>query len=136
MLSNRAPTRDLAFLCIAAGLGAASLVIFTPLLGAGWSELTLISGSFCVGFLRRFGVLGSGIRSQILIGQLLAYNAGAKNVDVATIVLAVLLATVASIVPRTLSGPAEQPVTGVPCSAENNARIFFEVYGRSIHCCS
>ena len=59
--------RDLAFLCIAAGLGAASLVIFTPLLGAGWPELILISGSFCAGFLRRFGVLGSGIGSQILI---------------------------------------------------------------------
>jgi hypothetical protein len=91
--------RDLAFLCIAAGLGAASLVIFTPLLGAGWSELVLISGSFCAGFLRRFGVLGSGIGSQILIGQLLAYNAGMNNVDVATIVPAVLLAIVASVVP-------------------------------------
>jgi hypothetical protein len=58
--------RDLAFLCIAAGLGAASLVIFTSLFGAGWSELTLISGSSCAGFLRRFGVLGSGIGSHCL----------------------------------------------------------------------
>jgi hypothetical protein len=120
--------RDLAFLCIAAGLGAASLVIFTPLLGAGWSELILISGSFCAGSLRRFGVLGSGIGSQILIGQLLAYNAGAKNVDVATIVLAVLLAVVASVVPRTLSGPAEQPAAGVPCSAEDDASASSEVF--------
>ena len=113
--------RDLALLCIAAGLGAASLVIFTPLLGAGWPELILISGSFCAGFLRRFGVLGSGIGSQILIGQLLAYNAGAKNVAVATIVLAVLLAIVASVVPRTLSGPAEQPAAGLPCSTEDTS---------------
>jgi hypothetical protein len=119
---------DLAFLCIAAGLGAASLVIFTPLLGTGWSELTLISGSFCAGFLRRFGVLGSGIGSQILIGQLLAYNAGAQNVDVATIMLAVLLATLASVVPRTLSGPSEQPATGAPSSAEDDASAFSEVF--------
>lgn len=120
--------RDLVFLCIAAGLGAASLVIFTPLLGPGWSELTLISGSFCVGFFRRFGVLGLGIGSQILIGQLLSYSSGAKNVDLATIVLAVLLAIVASVVPRTLSGPAEQPATAVPCSTEDDASAFSEVF--------
>jgi hypothetical protein len=97
-------------------------------LGASWSELTLISGSFCAGFLRRFGVLGSGIGSQILIGQLLAYNAGMNNVDVATIVLAVLLAIVASVVPRTLSGPAEQPVTAAPCSTVDDASAFSEVF--------
>jgi hypothetical protein len=120
--------RDLALLCIAGGLGAACLVISTPLLGANWSELTLISGSFCVAFLKRFGVLGSGIGSQILIGQLLAYNAGAKNVDLATIALAVLLAIVASVVPRTLSGPTERPATGVPFSAEDDAGVFSEVF--------
>jgi Fusaric acid resistance protein-like len=120
--------RDLAYLCIAAGLGAASLVIFTPLLGAGWSELILISGSFCAGFLKRFGVLGSGIGSQVLIGQLLAYNAGAKNVNIATIVLAVLLAIVASVVPSTLSGPAEEPATGVSCSTEDDGSASSKVF--------
>lgn len=77
---------------------------------------------------RRFGVLGLGIGSQILIGQLLSCNAGAKNVDLATIVLAVLLAIVASVVPRTLSGPAEQPATAVPCSTEDDGSAFSEVF--------
>jgi hypothetical protein len=104
-------------LCIAGGVGAARFVLLASLLGTGWSELTLISGSFCVGFLRRFGIRGTGIGSQLFIGQLLAYNVGANSVDVGTIVLAVALAILASVVPSMLSGPAEQPAIASSCSA-------------------
>jgi hypothetical protein len=101
--------RDLTFLCLAAGIGAASFAFLAGCLGSGWAELTLVSGSFCVGYLKRFGVLGGGIGSQFFIGQLLAYGAAITITDIDTIALAVGLAILASIVPRTLSGPAEQP---------------------------
>jgi hypothetical protein len=101
--------RDLVLLCLAAGAGAASFTIAAAQLGPDWAELTLVSGSFCVGYFKRFGVLGGGIGSQIFIGQLLAYSAGVTLSDLATIALAVALAMLASVVPRVLSGPAEQP---------------------------
>jgi hypothetical protein len=83
--------------------------ILAKWLGPGWAELTLVSGSFCVGYLKRFGVLGGGIGSQLFIGQLLAYGATVVIADLGTVALAVGLAILASVVPRTLSGPAEQP---------------------------
>jgi hypothetical protein len=101
--------RDLTMLCLAAGVGAASFAILAKWLGPGWAELTLVSGSFCVGYLKRFGVLGGGIGSQLFIGQLLAYGATVVIADLGTVALAVGLAILASVVPRTLSGPAEQP---------------------------
>ena len=101
--------RDLTLLCLAAGGGAVSFAILARWLGTGWAELTLVSGSFCVGYLKRFGVLGGGIGSQLFIGQLLAYGAMVMVEDLGTVALAVGLAIVASVVPRTLSGPAEQP---------------------------
>jgi hypothetical protein len=118
--------RDLSLLCLAAGGGAASLAVFASNLGAGWAELALVSGSFCVGYFRRFGTLGAGIGSQIFIGQLLAYNAGATTADFPTIALATMLAILASVVPRTLSGPAEQPVLAAPAPPEG-ARVFTEI---------
>jgi Fusaric acid resistance protein-like len=102
--------RDLLLLNVAAGLGAASVALVVFWLGPAWSEVILVSGSFCVGYLRRFGVLGAGIGSQIFIGQLLAYSAGVTAADLGMIGLAVTLATLAAVVPRLLSGPAEQPV--------------------------
>jgi uncharacterized membrane protein YccC len=45
----------------------------------------------------------------LFIGQLLAYGAMVKIADLGTVALAVGLAIVASVVPRTLSGPAERP---------------------------
>jgi hypothetical protein len=102
-------TRDLTLLCLAAGIGAASFAIVAKWLGPGWAELTLVTGSFCVGYLKRFGVLGGGIGSQLFIGQLLAYGASVVIADLGTVALAVALAILASVVPRTLSGPAEQP---------------------------
>jgi Fusaric acid resistance protein-like len=101
-------TRDLLLLNLSAGLGAASFALLSLRLGP-WSEVTLVSGSFCVGYMRRFGVLGAGIGSQIFIGQLLAYSVGITAADFGMIGLAVMLAALASVVPRILSGPAEQP---------------------------
>ena len=101
--------RDLILLCLSAGVGAASFALFAKWLGAGWAELTLVSGSFAVGYLKRFGVLGGGIGSQLLIGQLLAFGGAITIADLDTVALAVALAILASVVPRMLSGPAEQP---------------------------
>lgn len=112
--STRAQSsRDLLLLCAAAVLGALSVVESVPLLaGAGrpGSELMLASGAFLVGYLRRFGILGAGIGSQIYIGQLLAYSAALQPVDRGTILVAGAIAVLAAVVPRLLSGPAEQPV--------------------------
>jgi hypothetical protein len=110
-------SRDLALLCAAGALGAALFAVCAPLLaGVGRSgpELTLVTGAFLVGYLKRFGVLGAGIGSQCYIGQLLAYGAGLTPADLPAIAVAALIAALASIVPRMLSGPAEQPVPFAP----------------------
>ncbi|OTP74235.1 putative membrane protein [Caballeronia sordidicola] len=70
-----------------------------------------MTGAFLVGYLKRFGVLGAGIGSQIYIGELLAYGARLTTDDVVAIAIATLIAALASVVPRMLSGPAERPVT-------------------------
>jgi hypothetical protein len=119
--------RDLSLLCLAAGGGAASVAVLVSYLEAGWAELALVSGSFCVGYFRRFGILGAGIGSQIFIGQLLAYTAGATTADLPTITLATLLAILASVVPRTLSGPSEQPVLAAPTPPPEGTRVFTEI---------
>jgi hypothetical protein len=106
-------SRDLALLSAAAALGAVVMIGLAPLLsgpGRPGAELTLATGAFLVGFLKRFGVLGAGIGSQIYIGQLLAYGAGSTLTDLPTIGVAAAIAALASIVPRVLSGPAERPV--------------------------
>jgi Fusaric acid resistance protein-like len=119
--SNRADSsRDLLLLCLAAAFGAASMIAFTPLLGGPdhpGPELVLVAGSFMVGFLRRYGVLGAGIGSQLYIGQLLAYTSGLTRGDLSMVAIAGLIAALAAIVPRVLSGPAEKPAlapTGPP----------------------
>ncbi|MFT4115090.1 FUSC family protein [Bradyrhizobium sp.] len=101
--------RDLLILCLAAGIGASLFAVLQPVLGPRWDELTLVTGAFCVGYLKRYGVLGAGVGSQIFIGQLLAFTSGATLRDLGTIALAVSLAGLASVVPRMLSGPAEKP---------------------------
>ncbi|MGK9236108.1 FUSC family protein [Inquilinus limosus] len=106
-------SRDLLLLCAAAALGAAVFILLSPVLQGidrTGPELTLATGAFLVGYLKRFGVLGAGIGSQIFIGQLLAYGAGLTDVDLATVGAAAALAALAAIVPRVLSGPAERPV--------------------------
>jgi Fusaric acid resistance protein-like len=109
-------SRDLLLLCTAATLGAAAMIVLTPLLsgpGRPGPELTLATGAFLVGYLKRFGILGAGIGSQIYIGELLAYGARLVPADLRTVVAAGLIAALAAIVPRVLSGPAERPVLSV-----------------------
>jgi hypothetical protein len=101
--------RDLVVLCLAAGIGATLFVVLQPVLGSAWDELTLVTGAFCVGYLRRYGVLGAGVGSQIFIGQLLAFTSGATLGDLGTIAMATSIAALAAVVPRMLSGPAEEP---------------------------
>nr|WP_244323043.1 FUSC family protein [Paraburkholderia dipogonis] len=115
-VSRPESSRDLAFLCASAVLGAAMFIAFAPILqtlGAAGPELTLVTGAFLVGYLKRFGILGAGMGSQIFIGQLLAYNVHLTPVDMPAVVVAGLIATLASIVPRLLSGPAERPAVTV-----------------------
>jgi len=104
--------RDLGLFSAAAVLGALSMLAFAPVFGRhGWPpELTLVTGSFLVGYLRRFGILGAGAGSQVYIGQLLVYGAGSTRVTPRMILLAGVIAAVAAIVPRLLSGPAEHPI--------------------------
>lgn len=108
-------SRDLILLSFAAALGAALFAIlsqsmqFSGLSNRAGPELILVTGAFLVGYLKRFGVLGAGIGSQIYIGELLAYGAHLVVNDLRAIGIAALIATLASIVPRMLSGPAERP---------------------------
>lgn len=104
--------RDLAILNAAAAVGAASVICLGPIsaghgrLGSLW---ILVTGAFLVGYLKRFGILGAGVGSQIYIGQLLAYGEGSTQTDLPLVALAAVIAAAASIVPRLLSGPAEHP---------------------------
>ncbi|MGE4047337.1 MAG: FUSC family protein [Acetobacteraceae bacterium] len=105
-------SRDLVLLSAAASVGAASFAILAPLLahfGRAGPELVLVLGAFCVGYVRRFGLTGTGIGSQIYIGQLLAYGVALQPPDLPTIAVAGAIAAVASVVPRVLSGSAEHP---------------------------
>jgi hypothetical protein len=113
-------SRDLMLLSFAAALGAALFVIFSgPLQSAGRAgpELILVTGAFLVGYLKRFGILGAGVGSQIYIGELLAYGAHLVPNDLRAIGIAALIAALASIVPRMLSGPAERPAVTAALAA-------------------
>ena len=110
--TRRESSRDLVLLAAAAALGAASFALLAPLLGrfgTAGPEFCLISGAFCAGYLRRFGLTGTGIGSQIYIGQLLALGAGLGPGDLRLIGVAACIAAAASVVQRVLSGPAELP---------------------------
>ncbi len=105
-------SRDLVILCAAAALGALSFMAAAPYLqGIGWAgpEMVLATGAFLVGYLRRLGILGAGLGSQVYIGQLLAYGAGLTLGDVGTVGAAGIIAMLAAVIPRVLSGPAEHP---------------------------
>jgi hypothetical protein len=115
--TRAASCRDLVLLSAAATVGATSYVLLAPTLGpatSAWPEMVLAAGAFLVGALRRFGVTGAGIGSQVYIGQLLAFSLNLTAVDLPAVGLAGLVAAVASIVPRMLSGPAERPVPAPP----------------------
>lgn len=120
-VSRAESSRDLVLLCVAAALGAAMFIGFAPLLqtiGNAGPELTLVTGAFLVGYLKRFGILGAGTGSQVYIGQLLAYSAHLTAVDLPAVAVAGLIAMLASVVPRLLSGPAERPATMVLAPAD------------------
>ncbi len=74
----------------------------------------MVAGAFLVGYLRRFGVAGTGIGSQIFIGQLLAAGANLRMDDLPMVAVAGIIAAIGAIVPRVLSGPAERPVLPLP----------------------
>ncbi len=106
-------SRDLGILCAAAALGAVTMIVFAPLLmgiDRPRPELTLALGAFLVGYMKRFGILGAGVGSQIYIGQLLAYNARLATSDLWMVAVAGLIAAFASIVPRLFSDLAERSV--------------------------
>ena len=75
-----------------------------------------------MGYLKRYGISGAGIGSQIYIGQLLAYNAKLVPMDMKAICIAALIAIVSSVVPRLLSGPTEQPIPQSPLASAMAAR--------------
>ena len=105
-------SRDLVLLSFAAALGAVLFVVLSrplQLAGRAGPELVLVTGAFLVGYLKRFGVLGAGIGSQIYIGELLAYGTHLTIADLWAVGIAALIAALASVVPRMLSGPAERP---------------------------
>jgi hypothetical protein len=113
-------SRDLVLLCFSAALGAVLFVVLSgplQLAGRAGPELVLVTGAFLVGYLKRFGVLGAGAGSQIYIGELLAYSVHLTNADLQAIGIAALIATLASIVPRMLSGPAERPAVAAALAA-------------------
>ncbi len=101
-------TRDLLLLTAAAVTGALLTIVLVPLI-TSFTEIILAIGAFLVGYLRRFGVTGTGIGSQFFIGQLLAYNADLTSAAIPVVCIAGIIAAIAAIVPRVLSGPAEHP---------------------------
>lgn len=123
--------RDLVLLVVAAALGAASYALLVPILArfgtAAGPEFSLISGAFCAGYLRRFGPTGTGIGSQIYIGQLLALGTQLGPGDLWMIAVAAAIAVAASVAQRVLSGPAELPPPAAPPLPRHPNRIRPEV---------
>lgn len=113
-------------LCGAGVLGAMLMIGLAPFLvglGRPGAELVLTVGAFLVGYLRRYGVLGAGIGSQIYLGHLFAFGLGLRAGDVRMVGVAGLIAALGAIVPRLLSGPAEHPavlLTTVPGDSHNS----------------
>jgi hypothetical protein len=106
--------RDLVLLVLAGMVGATLMVLLAPRLTGRdlpGAELILVTGAFAVGYLRRYGILGAGIGSQIFIGELLVFNARLTVAEIPMVGIAGLVAIVAAVVPRMLSGPAEHPAT-------------------------
>lgn len=121
--TRAASSRDLLLLVLAAVLGAATMMDLAPILarvGRAGPEFTLVIGAFCVAYLKPVGILAAGLGSQFYIGQLLAYGVGSTPNDLAVVAIAGLIAAVAAIVPRLVSGPAEHP--GLPAPTASDAK--------------
>lgn len=124
--TRRESASDLLLLTLAAMAGALATAALVPMvddLVPSATELVLIIGAFLVGYLRRFGITGTGIGSQFFIGQLLAFNAGMTHADMDVILVAGAIAAVASIVPRVLSGPAEHPPMPLQAAEVERGRL-------------
>jgi hypothetical protein len=105
-------SRDLLILVAAGMVGAVLMILLGSLLTGPdlpGPEAALLIGAFAVGYMRRYGVLGAGIGSQVFMGQLYAFTAGMKPDALPVVAIAGLVAMVAAVVPRVLSGPAEHP---------------------------
>ncbi|MGA7410277.1 MAG: FUSC family protein, partial [Bryobacteraceae bacterium] len=122
--------RDLTFLNAAAVMGALMYVGLSSIplrLGLAGPEWVLITGAFLVGYLKRFGVLGAGVGSQVYIGQLLAHGATITRQDLALVLLAGLIAGVASIVPQVLRRPVGGPMPSTVYSSAPEGRVSREM---------
>jgi len=122
--------RDLAILNAAAVVGALMFVGLFSLpirLGLAGPEWILITGAFLVGYLKRFGILGSGVGSQIYIGQLLAYGANLTSQDLPMVLLAGLTAGVASIVAQVFRRPIEPPMPATVYVSVPDVRVSLEM---------
>jgi hypothetical protein len=122
--TRAASSRDLLLLVLAAVCGAVTMMGLAPILarvGRAGPESTLVIGAFCVAFLKPVGILAAGLGSQFYIGQLLAYGVGSTPNDLAVVAIAGLIAAVAAIVPRLLSGPAEHPALPAPTASDAKA---------------
>ena len=99
---RRESSRDLALLCAAGTFGALMMIGLAPKLagpGRPGPELILALGAFLVGYLKRFGVLGAGIGSQVYLGELLAFGLGLTTADCKMVAVAGLIAALASLFP-------------------------------------
>ncbi len=122
--------RDLVILNAAAVVGALMFVGLTSLpvrLGLAGPEWILITGAFLVGYLKRFGLLGAGIGSQIYIGQLLAYGANITLQDLPMVLLGGLIAGIASIVAQVLRRPVEPPMPTTLYASVPAVRVSLEL---------
>lgn len=122
--------RDLAFLNAAAVAGALMFVGLSSLpirLGLAGPEWILIIGAFFVGYLKRFGILGAGIGSQIYIGQLLAYGTNLTSQDLPMVLLVGLTAGVASIVAQVFRRPVEPPMPATLYASDPDGRVPLEM---------
>jgi hypothetical protein len=120
-----ASSRDLVLLCLAIAFGAASYALPATWLrsfGQAWPEVVLVVGAFLVGYLKRYGITGAGIGTQIYLGQLLACNGKLVPADLHAIGIAAFIAIISSVVPRLLSGPAERPTLPSPLNSVASSR--------------
>jgi hypothetical protein len=92
--------------------------------------------AFLVGYLRRFGILGTGVRSQSYIGQLLANGAQLAVPDLWSVGLAAAIAAVGAVVPRVLSGAAEHPALGALAIVVRNDAIGLKQSAWAIPACT
>ena len=127
-LTRPESSRDLTLLCAAAALGAAMFIVLSPLLqplARAAAELTLVSGAFLVGYLKRFAQAwkGDGLRRSA-IGQLLAYARAfdARRSAGGGAVAGLIAHAGARSFRYMLSGPAEHPTAAVLSPADVPAR--------------